>query len=139
MKKKNQDNLKENEIQMNDSVVIEDGVQPEDPRVKLLEEQNAMLMAKLEDLIAKVDNMPSKQEEPTLEFRKPKDGHKFIKARILDADNDLVFGIIEVPIADKRKAFDPNSDRLHNKSGAGKGNPVSKQELGPNDIQVTGF
>lgn len=69
----------------------------------------------------------------------PAKGHKFVKARVLDNEGDLVWGIIEVPAEDSRKAFDPQTGVLHNKSDVMKGNPMAEKPLGDNDVEVTGL
>lgn len=48
---------------------------------------------------------------------------KMVKARLINEDSELVFGLIEVPVEDKRPAFDPKTDTLasKNEARAGKG------------------
>ena len=70
---------------------------------------------------------------------KPSRDHKFIKARVLDSDGDLVWGVIEVPMDDKRKAFDPATGKLHNSTDVAKGNPMADKPVGENDVEVTGL
>ena len=41
---------------------------------------------------------------------------KKVKARIIDENNDLVFGLIEVPESDPRPEFDPKTMSLHDKN-----------------------
>jgi hypothetical protein len=64
---------------------------------------------------------------------------KFIKTRVLSEDGDLIWGIIEVSADDKRKAFDPSTQSVHNKSDVMKGNPMADKPIGDNDIEVTGL
>jgi hypothetical protein len=48
-----------------------------------------------------------------------------VKARIIDEDGDLKFGLIEVPLSDKRPEFNPNSETLSaGKNEALAGNPL---------------
>jgi hypothetical protein len=50
---------------------------------------------------------------------------KLVKARIIDEDGDLKFGLIEVPLSDKRPEFNPNSETLSaGKNEALAGNPL---------------
>lgn len=53
---------------------------------------------------------------------------KKIKARIINEDQELVMGLIDVPESDPRPAFDPRKDSLKEVGGVGEGNP---QKFGP--------
>jgi hypothetical protein len=64
---------------------------------------------------------------------------KFIKTRVLSEDGDLIWGILEVPETDERKAFDPKTQTVNNKSSVMKGNPMAEKPLGDNDVEVTGL
>lgn len=50
--------------------------------------------------------------------KKPEKTTKLIKARILNEDGDLTFGLIEVPLEDARPEFNPKTDKLTEAKGA---------------------
>jgi hypothetical protein len=89
--------------------------------------------------LEKVENdslIQARSKAPTMKD-KPRDGHKFIKTRILSADGDLEWGIIEVPSNDKRKAYDPRQE-VASKTDVVRGNPMADKPIGKNDVVVTG-
>ena len=104
----------------------------------MLEKQNQALMNRLDMLITKLADSPvaTTINKPD---RKAKEGHKLVKARILAHDGDLEMGIIEVPLSDKRKPFDPATDTVNNGVVAQRGNPMADAKLGDNDVSVTGI
>lgn len=104
--------------------------------IEMLVQQNLELNAKIEALAkSKEIEKPLTNEGTTI-----KKGHKLVKARILDADGDLNWGLIEVPESDKRKAFDPNKGTLGSAGNeASVGNPMAMKAAGKNDISVKGL
>lgn len=80
---------------------------------------------------------PEKILDPTK--RKARRGFKYVKTRVLSEEGDLIWGIIEVPEEDNRKAFDPKTQSVHNKESVMKGNPMAEKPVGENDVEVTGL
>lgn len=55
---------------------------------------------------------------------------KKVKARILNEDGDLTWGLIEVPADDRRKEFNPETDSLEDRKGPRTGNPLKNSRDG---------
>lgn len=96
-------------------------------------------MERIEGLERAQKNIAPEEKIVDPHKRSAKRGYKFIKARVLDAEGDLAWGVLEVPETDKRKAFDPKKQTVHNKESVLKGNPMAEKPLGKNDIEVTGI
>jgi len=105
--------------------------------IESLLEANERLLNKIDHVAA--HSSTKVMSESSIDQKEAKEGHKFIKVRILEEDGDLGYGIIEVPKTDKRKAVDPNAAISNNRLEAGKGNPMANAKTGSNDIVVTGI
>lgn len=102
-------------------------------------EQNKLLMQRLTELENAQKNIAPPERIIDPHSRAARKGYKFIKTRVLSEEGDLIWGILEVPETDARKAFDPNTQTVHNRESVMKGNPMAEKPLGQNDIEVTGI